>query len=375
MSTRIALVGCGYVADFYLATLPAHPELEVAGVFDRLPERMATLSRTYGVPTYGSLQQLLDDRGVTLVLNLTNPREHYAVSRACLEAGKHVYSEKPLAMEMAQAQELVELAEARGLQITSAPCSPLGETARTIRRALREQRVGPVRVVYAEMDDGMVHRMPYQRWQSVSGMPWPYRDEFEVGCTLEHAGYYLTWLLDWFGPARSVTAFASAQVPDKVAGEALTPPDAPDFSVACIRFDGGVVARLTCSILAPHDHSLRIVGDHGVLSTSECWDYRAPVSMRRLLSIRRKTFLSPWRSRLPLEAAPAGSAAYRRAHKMDFARGPAELAAAIAAGRPPRLSTRFSLHANELALAIHHASRDGSSYRMTTTFTPTDPTD
>lgn len=375
MSTRIALVGCGYVADFYLATLPAHPELEVAGLYDRLPERAATLSNRYGVPVYASWQQLLEDPGVTLVLNLTNPREHYAVSRDCLEAGKHVYSEKPLAMEMAQARELVELAEARGLQITSAPCSSLSETARTIGRALREQCVGTVRVVYAEMDDGLVHRMPYQRWQSVSGMPWPYRDEFEVGCTLEHAGYYLTWLLDWFGPAHSVMAFASVQVPDKLTDEPLTPPDAPDFSVACIRFESGVVARLTCSILAPHDHSLRIVGDAGVLSTSECWDYRSPVSLRRLLSIRRKTFLSPWRQRVPLEPAPAGSPVYRRAHKMDFARGPAELAAAIAAGCSPRLSTRFSLHANELALAIHHARRDGGCYRMTTRFSPPDSLD
>ncbi|HSV69335.1 MAG TPA: Gfo/Idh/MocA family oxidoreductase [Methylibium sp.] len=370
MTTHIALIGCGYVADFYLATLPAHPELQVAGVFDRLPERAATLSRAYGVPAYGSLQELLADARVTLVLNLTNPREHYAVSRACLEAGKHVYSEKPLAMAMDQATALVELAEARGLHLASAPCSSLGETALTIRRALREGRVGPVRVVYAEMDDGMVHRMQYRKWRSVSGMPWPYQDEFEVGCTLEHAGYYLTWLLDWFGPAESVTAFASAQVPDKLAGETLAPPDAPDFSVACIRFASGVVARLTCSILAPHDHALRIVGDDGVLSTRECWDYRSPVHLRRLVSIRRKTFLSPWRSRCPLLPPPAGSAVYRRAHRMDFGRGPAALAAAVATGRSGRPAAQFSLHANELALAIHQAGRDGSCHRMATSFTP-----
>lgn len=366
---NIAIVGCGYVADFYLATLPAHPELRVRGIHDRLPERAQALSRTHGVPVYDSLAALLADPETALVLNLTNPRDHYAVSKACLEAGKHVYSEKPFAMEFSDAKALAALAEARGLRIGSAPCSYLSETAQTIRLALREEAVGPVRVVYAEMDDGLVHRMPYRQWRSVSGVPWPYKDEFEVGCTLEHAGYYLTWLIDWFGPAESVTAFASVQVPDKLPGEVLEP-SAPDFSVACIRFASGVVARLTCSILAPHDHSLRIIGDRGVLYTKECWDYRAPVYLRRLLSIRRKTFLSPLRESRRLLPPPPGSAVQRRAHKMDFARGPAEMARAIAAGRPGRLSAAFSLHANELALAIHHARRDGASYRMTTTFDP-----
>ncbi len=91
-------------------------------------------------------------------------------------------------------------------------------------------------------------------------MPWPYKDEFEVGCTLEHAGYYLGWLAAWFGPAVTVTSFASVQVPDKVPGETFAV-TSPDFSVACIQFASGVVARLTCSILAPHDHSLKVVGD------------------------------------------------------------------------------------------------------------------
>jgi predicted dehydrogenase len=369
---NLAIVGCGFVADYYLATLSLHPELRVLGVMDRVAERAERLSGFYGVPKYQTLADLLDDSRVEAVLNLTNPGNHYEVSRPALLAGKHVYSEKPLAMGIDQAKELVELAESRGLLIVSAPCSLLGETAQTLWKVLRDQALGTVRVVYAELDDGMVSRMPYRKWKSVSGVPWPYKDEFEVGCTLEHAAYYLSWLAAWFGPAVTVTSFASTRIPDKLPDEKLDV-DSPDFSVACIQFASGVVARLTCSILAPHDHSLRIVADNGVLYTNDCWFYRSPVYSRRMVSIRRKTFLSPLRKTYPLFPAPHRTRK-TGAQSMDFARGPAELAAAVREKRPCRLSPRFSLHVNEMALAIHWARESGNAtYKMTTTFEPIEP--
>jgi predicted dehydrogenase len=369
---NIAIVGCGYVADLYFATLPLHHELKVVALFDRDGQRSALMSQRYGVVRTESLQALLALPEVELVLNLTNPREHFAVSRAALDAGKHVYSEKPLAMELASAVELVALAERRGLLISCAPCSVLGESAQTLWRAVRERRVGDIRLVYAEMDDGMVHRMPYGDWLSASGLPWPHRDEFETGCTLEHAAYCLSWLVAMFGPARQVTAFSSTRIAEKVPGAVLDP-DAPDFSVACIEFAQGVVARLTCSIVAPHDHELRLIGDEGVLSAGEVWDYRAPVARRRLLTLRRKTFLSPLRESLSLPRPPHGRLRRSGVQRMDFARGPAEVAAALREGRACRLSSAFSLHVNELTLAIHHARRDGASYRMTTSCPPMEP--
>lgn len=239
---------------------------------------------------------------------------------------------------------------------------------------MREEVVGKVRVVYAEMDDGMVHLMPYQRWLSGAGVPWPWKDEFEVGCTLEHAGYYLTWLAAWFGPAISVTSFASIQAPDKLTSEPLNL-KSPDFSVPCIQFADGVVARLTCSILAPHNHSLKVVGDKGVLYTEDSWQCRSPVWSRRMMRIRRKTFLNPSRTSYNLPRAPYSRAQTKGALCMDFARGPTELAAALREGRAPRLSPRFSLHVNELALAIHYAREQGATYRMTTGFDPIEPMD
>lgn len=369
---NILIVGCGFVADYYLLTLRGHPELRVVGVHDRLGERARRLADVYAVPVIVNLEAALADPAVELVLNLTNPSEHYAITRAALEAGKHVYSEKPLAMRFDDARELFELAEARQLVLAAAPCSILSESAQALWKAIREDAVGRVRVVYAEMDDGLVHRMPYRSWKSASGVPWPYRDEFEVGCTLEHAGYVLTWLVTMFGPATAVTAFASVQVPDKTPGEPSAPPG-PDFSVACVEFDRGIVARLTCGILAPHDHRLLVAGDDGVLVVDDTWHYRSPVWTRRMIRIRRRTMLTPWRRSRRLAPPPHDVAKTRGAQTMDFARGPAELAAAVREGRQCRLGGSFALHVTELALAIHGARDAPGRHAMTTRFEPVDP--
>lgn len=394
---RVAIVGCGFVADYYVRTLPGHPELELVGVMDRDAERAERFARYYSLSRYESLDDLLADPRVEIILNLTNPSSHYEVSRRALLAGRHVYSEKPMAMRFDEAKELVELAESRRLEISSAPCSLLGETAQTMWKALREERVGLVRLVYAELDDGLVHKMPYTLWRSESGTPWPCEDEFEVGCTLEHAGYYLTWLAAFFGPIESVTAFSSCLVSDKIlkpspfgraqgegglpnAGSPSPPASpggrgsTPDFSVACLKFSSGVVARLTCGIVAPHNHAITIVGDDGIITTKDCWYYRSKVYVRRLLAIRRKALLSPFKKKYPLtKSGLLSTFKHKGSQQMDFARGVAEMAEAIEQGRTPRLSARFSLHVLEATLAIQNALDNNPPYRMTTTFDRVEP--
>src|SRR5262249_2448621 len=138
---RIGIIGCGYVADLYAGTLSYHSGLELVGVVDRVPERAAALGRSCNVKGYSDLPEMLRDKSIQLVVNLTNPKSHFEVSAACLGAGKHVYSEKPLATNLEQARELVRSAEDTGLRICSAPCSILGETAQTIWKALRQKVV------------------------------------------------------------------------------------------------------------------------------------------------------------------------------------------------------------------------------------------
>lgn len=371
---RIAIVGCGYVANFYLKTLPLYPELQLLGVMDRDEQRAEKFSEHFSTPRFRTLDEILNDPRVELVVNLTNPGNHFAISKASLEAGKHVYSEKPLALSFSEAKQLIHLAERKGLLISSAPSRILAETAQTMWKALRENVIGDAYLTYAEMDDGLVHRMAYKKWINELGTPWPYQHEFETGCTLEHGGYVVTLLTAFFGPVETVTAFSSVRIPDK-ASDVST--DAPDFSVACLKFASGMVARLTCSIVAPVDHSIRIFGSDGILCTDDIWKPRAPVYVKRSVKIRRRTIPLPWKSNYPLVGpySPLARAQIRRldGKKVDYCLGIAELADALRESRPCRLAAEYCLHHDEILLAIHNAMETGSRYNMTTSFEPMEP--
>jgi predicted dehydrogenase len=402
--TGVALVGCGYVADHYMQTAQFHPDLEVVAVTDREPERAAAISAAYNVATRPTLAAVLEDETVDVVVNLTDPNSHYEVSWAALMAGKHVYSEKPLAMSLTDAQRLVALARKRGLLLSGAPCSVLSETAQTLWRALESGAIGRPLVVYAELDDNPIYLMRPEGWTNERGVRWPYRGEYEVGCTLEHAGYYLTWLCALFGPAVSVTAFSKCLVPDKT-DVPLEPGDTPDFSVACIEFEHGVVARLTCSFVAPYDHRFRIVGDQGMLSVDECWQYAAPVryerfsqlslNARKSRTVRAHTMLQTFfgvggrKARLVSQPMPNLTARLREVKdgrrsprqalvaaiskrelvSMDFLRGVGEMGRAIRGEPNALLPHDFVLHVAELALAIQGAHGGSSAtYTPLTTF-------
>jgi predicted dehydrogenase len=367
---RVLIVGAGFVADFYLASLRLHPEVEVAGVFDRDPERTRQFCAYWSLPAADSLDALLA-RGAPgdLVLNLTNPASHYEISRTCLEAGFHVYSEKPLAMQMDQASALVDLAADRGLRIASAPCSFLGEAAQTLWAAVREKVAGEIRLVYAEMDDDFVPQAPYHKWLSESGTPWPAKDEFEVGCTLEHAGYWLAWLLPIFGPVRTVVAASAGLIPK----DDVTDRAAPDLSIGTLFFESGVVARLTCSIIAEHDHDLRLIGDAGVIELTEAWNNATAVKYRRRFTLRRKIVTSPLPRTLRLPGPTHPMKSKRRKGGMNFALGPVEMLEAIVENRPCRLSPELSLHVNEITLALQNAGETGGAVTMQSRFDPVEP--
>ncbi len=364
--TGIAFVGCGYVADLYIATLENWPDtLSLKGVFDIREDRAKAFCDHYEVNRYQSFEEILADPEVEIVVNLTNPHAHYAITKAALNAGKHVYTEKPIALDLEDARELVDLAAAKGLQIVSAPSSVLGEAAQTMLKAVRDQILGKPQLVYAELDDGMIHRIGYERWVTESGAQWPAEDEFQTGCTLEHAGYALTWLVAMFGPVRRVVSFARCLETDK---GPKTPPNytTPDFSCACMEFDGGVVARMTNSIIAPHDHRFRVHCEHGHISVEETWDFVSPVRATPIPS-------TVWRRTLVRYGLWDGSWAVprtqkrkikttRRGYSMDFSLGIADMANAISSGVPARLSGEFSLHITEVSLAIQHPDIYGVDY-------------
>ena len=286
------------------------------------------------------------------------------------------------------------LAKAKGLHLAGAPALIFGETARTMWKAVREGAVGTPRLVYAEHDAGPVHRLHPERWRSRSGAPWPWAAEFEAGCTLEHAGYYLSWMCALFGPVRSVTAFSDHTLPDKTEGildpgfdsaRDLDPPDAPDYSVASLKFESGVVGRLTCSLGAPRDHRFRVMGSRGVLSAESsrhgCPVYfepyaGLPLQGRMRYSIRRSAILRRlWGvggRRVPpvRDPNPGDRGRRREGAQQDKCAGITELADAIRIGRPPFPGPDFLEHLTELTLLIHGAGAESRTRTPTTSFEP-----
>jgi len=371
-----AVVGCGYVADFYLATYRNYPQLKLFGAMDRDQDRARAFGNFHGVPIYATLDELLADERVAIVVNLTNPGSHYEVSNRALRAGKHVYSEKPLALELDQARALVELAAGRRLMLASAPCSLLGEVAQTIWHLIRTGAIGKIIAVYANIEDGAKHLMGYRAWRSVSGAPWPYADEFELGGCIEHANYYLTWLTAFFGRVECVTALSACLAPDKLPEDPARPLG-PDFSVSVLRFASGTVARLSVGTLMPQDHQLVLVGERGVIYTDDSWNYGGKVSLRDHVkpSLENKSvahiYLSEPRA-VPLVRPDVREFTYHDTHDMDFARGVAELADAILEGRRCRMGADWALHLTETLLGIN-AATDGMTFRPQTTFAEIEP--
>jgi predicted dehydrogenase len=384
---KLAIVGCGYVAESYAKTLSNYSNLKLIGAYDRNEKNLSAFCDRWSVLPYRNFEPLLSDPSVELVLNLTNPRSHYEITKRCIEADKHVYSEKPLAMDTTAALELVKLAKTRAVYLASAPCSMLSETAQTVWRALKEGVIGRVRLVYANFDDGMIApKLSPWSWTNDTGVSWPAKDEFEVGCTYEHAGYVLTWLAAFFGPARTVTSFASCLIRDKgIAVDIM----APDFTVGCIEYPQGIVARVTCSLVAPKDKSLTIIGDGGILSVADVRNDVCPVYMRSipasrgLAAIERRvnrlrrwipgwdTEWHIWRQYPMAQKAPPRLLGDPK--NVDFCRGPAEMADAIRHKRPCRLSPELGWHITEMIEHLQYPERFGSRRELVSSFDPIEP--
>lgn len=375
---KIAIVGCGFVADFYLNNIRSHPDFVVQGAFDSNFQRRDQFCQHYSLKPYVSLEALVQDPEVKMVLNLTNPRSHYEVSTAILQAKKHLYTEKPLAMEMSQVKTLLDLAEQNQVRIGCAPCNVLSDSAQTVWKAIADGSIGKVLLVYANYDGGMIapKSKPWN-WKSESGAYWPAEDEFEIGCTYEHAGYFLTLLAAFFGPARTVTAFSSCQIKDKGIPVKNM---APDFAVGCIEYDGDIVARVTTGLVAPVDESLTIIGDEGILYVPFLRNDREPVFIRKIRPKRTHQMFERGFNLTQSMIWTLGNRILMPAHKwllynrypmyrgedfalagpekpVDFFRGPQDMLNCIKKNQPHRLSGELGLHIFDIIEVLQYPEK------------------
>ncbi|HXF64105.1 MAG TPA: Gfo/Idh/MocA family oxidoreductase [Caldilineaceae bacterium] len=346
---RVGIVGCGNIAGPYANTLRPYSQIELVGATDVLPGRAEEFVAAYGGRAYASLDEMLADPNIDLIINLTIHHAHPAVITQCLNAGKHVHSEKPLALTYEEAKALVELAERRGLRLSCAPITFMGEAQQTAWKAIRDGKLGPVRVVYAEVNWGRI-----ESWHPNPG---PF---YEVGALFDVGVYPLTLVTTFFGPARRVTAFGKVLYPDRVTKEGVPfHIDTPDWVVAAVELENGTVVRLTTNFYVGH-HSkqkgLEFHGDAGSLYLGSFQDFRAPVEFAE--------FGQPYEP-LPYVKEPFPGT--------EWGRAVVEMADAIAENRPQRATGAQAAHVVEILCAIQDAYTTGRPVEVHSSFTPPSP--
>ena len=198
----VAVVGIGSISGIYLKNITSvFRELQVVGIYDLLPDRCQKAAEEYKIKKiYHSMEELLEDPAVEIVLNLTRPAEHYPVIRQALQAGKHVYTEKPLAATLEQARELVALAEENRLLLGGAPDTFLGAGIQTCRKLIDSGLIGdPVGAAAFMVCRGHESWHPDPEFYYKKG----------GGPLLDMGPYYLTALVNLLGGVKSVVGAAA----------------------------------------------------------------------------------------------------------------------------------------------------------------------
>jgi len=344
----IGIVGTGNIAGGYARDALTHPEIRLVAATDVDLDRAAAFAAEHSMRAHPTLDDLLADDEVEIVVNLTVHHAHYDVTRRALQAGRHAYSEKPLALRSSEAYELVALARERNLRLGCSPSTFLGEAQQTAARLIRGGRLGAVRAVYAEVNWGRI-----ETWHPA---PAPF---YEVGVLVDVGVYPLTLVTSMLGRARSVRAWGWDLLPVRAALDG-TPfrIGSPDLIVVAVELEGGAVLRLTTSFYVGRPAKLRgtieFHGDDASLALGSFQDFDATVEVGAFgAEYEPVTLVRP-----PFR----GTA---------WARGVAEMAAAIAEGRPHRASAEQAAHVVDIVEAASGSMRaDGRPIEVTSTFLP-----
>jgi hypothetical protein len=148
--TKVGVIGCGSVSRKYLPHLKSCPFVELVSTCDIIPERSKRAAERFNVPNhYPHIDKMLDGATFDLLVDLTDMQEHYRLNKQALEAGKHVWSEKPMANDLAGGQELLDLAKKKGVRIWGAPTVVMSPQFRFMAKTLREGKLGRVAAAHA----------------------------------------------------------------------------------------------------------------------------------------------------------------------------------------------------------------------------------
>ena len=345
---NVAIVGAGVIAQRYAERIAEVDGLTLVAVTDIVRERADALAAAHGAVAYETLEELLEARDVETVINLTIPSKHVEVTRAALEAGRHVHTEKPMALRADDAHELAALARERGVRLSSAPATLLGEAQQTAWQLIRNGGIGDVKVVYAEANWGLI-----ESWH-------PEPESLYVSGPLVDGGVYpLTIVTAMFGPVRRVTAYATMVQPVRTRKDGKTfELETPDFWVAACEHESGVLTRLTATFWVKPSKQ-RGLEFHG--TTGSLWMPTWGESNSRLLLTENGE---------DYEAVPLLRPAYAG---FDWSLALLDLAEAIRDGRPHRMSAEHAAHVIEVLNGAERSRSEGGAVEISSSFDAPEP--
>jgi predicted dehydrogenase len=338
--TSVGVVGCGNISPIYLRNLGEWPQTRVAAITDLDAAKAKARAGEFGVALAESVDALLADPQIDIVLNLTTPAGHFQVAEAALLAGKHVYNEKPLTVSLEDGRRLLALADSRGLRVGCAPDTVLGAGIQTCRALIDRGGIGRPLSAQAFMlcpgHEGW-HPDPAFYYQPGGG------PLFDMG------PYYLAALTTLLGPVGRVAATAkSASATRTIRSEPrrgqTIPVETPTHLSLLMDFVEGATAQLTTSfdVQASTLPCIEVYGTEGSLRAPDPNGFGGPVQV--WTSETRE-----WRE-VPVERPYAEN---------SRGLGVLDMALAIADGRPHRASGEAALHALEVMHAAHASSDEG----------------
>lgn len=273
---RIGVVGCGNISDIYIQNLQALPGIEVAACSARTLAHAEKTAQKYHIAKAVDTDTLIADPDIDVVLNITTPKSHYDICRRALEAGKHVYAEKPLSIELEEGEALVALAKEKNLRLGCAPDTFLGGGLQTCRKLI---------------DDGVIGHpiaaTAFLGWHGPEGEhPNPaFLYQYGAGPIFDYGPYYLTALVQMLGPAKMVCGIAgkgyetrTVTCPGPNKGTTF-PVEVPTHVTGSIQFESGAIATILTSFdmwghSLPH---IEIYGTEGTLRVPDPDKFGGPV--------------------------------------------------------------------------------------------------
>lgn len=346
----VGVIGAGVISSQYLDNLTTFPDLEVRFIADIDLDRAREQAEKYGVAGFGSVEELLRDDGIEIVVNLTIPAAHVDVAMQVLAAGKHVWTEKPFALDRDTGKRLLTAAHEAGLRVATAPDTFLGAGLQSSRRLLESGRIGtPLTALTLLQSPGPEswHPNPDFLFQDGAG------PLFDVG------PYYLTALVQLFGPVATVSAVTSKARSTRVIGSGPRAGESfevtvPTYVAALYTFESGQSAQSVFSF----DSRLRrtqfeVAGVDGTLVVPDPNTFDG-----ELLVWDGKTE--------PVVIAATGSTTTRGT-------GVVELARAIRAGHPERASGEQAYHVLDVMVSTIEAGESGQPVVVESTFSIAPP--